>query len=41
MTYRRQTSIADLVEIPPHEFYKLSRHEVEDKINEKYSNKVA
>jgi len=28
------------VQIPPFEFYKRSRHEVEDKINEKYSNKV-
>jgi hypothetical protein len=35
-----QTTISDLVQIPPHEFYKLSRDEVEDKINEKYSNKV-
>lgn len=36
-----QTTISDLVQIPPHEFYKLSRDEVEDKINEKYSNKVS
>jgi DNA-directed RNA polymerase subunit E'/Rpb7 len=35
-----QTTISDLVQIPPHEFYKLSRDEVEDKINEKYSNRV-
>ncbi|KAF7503420.1 hypothetical protein GJ744_003750 [Endocarpon pusillum] len=34
------TTISDLVRIPPHEFYKVSRDEVEDKINEKYSNKV-
>ena len=35
-----KTTISDLVQIPPHEFYKPSRQEVEDKINEKYSNKV-
>lgn len=34
------STISDLVQIPPHEFYKPSRQEVEDKINEKYSNKV-
>ena len=33
-------SFADLVQIPPHEFYKKMRDEIEDKINEKYSNKV-
>jgi DNA-directed RNA polymerase III subunit RPC8 len=28
------------VQIPPHEFYKKSRDEIEDKINEKYANKI-
>ena len=28
------------MQIPPHEFYKRSRDEIEDKINEKYANKV-
>jgi DNA-directed RNA polymerase III subunit RPC8 len=35
-----KTTISDLVQIPPVEFYKRSLHAVEDKINEKYSNKV-
>jgi DNA-directed RNA polymerase III subunit RPC8 len=35
-----ETTISDLVQIPPVEFYKRSLHAVEDKINEKYSNKV-
>ena len=34
------TTISDLVQIPPHEFYRKDREEIEDKINEKYSNKV-
>lgn len=34
------TKFQDLVQIPPHEFYKKSRDEIEDKINEKYANKV-
>lgn len=34
------TTFSDLVQIPPHEFYKKSRDEIEDKINEKYANKV-
>lgn len=34
------TTISDLVQIPPFEFYKRSRFAVEDKVNEKYSNKI-
>ncbi|KAJ9660822.1 DNA-directed RNA polymerase III complex subunit Rpc25 [Neophaeococcomyces mojaviensis] len=34
------TKFQDLVQIPPHEFYKKSRDCIEDKINEKYANKV-
>lgn len=34
------TKFQDLIQIPPHELYKLPRQELEDKINEKYSNKV-
>jgi hypothetical protein len=37
---KSQTTISDLVQIPPVEFYKRSLYVVEDKINEKYSNKV-
>jgi hypothetical protein len=39
-TNKIKTTISDLVQIPPVEFYKRSLHAVEDKINEKYSNKV-
>ena len=39
-TEQAQTTISDLVQIPPFEFYKRSLYAVEDKINEKYSNKV-
>jgi DNA-directed RNA polymerase III subunit RPC8 len=28
------------VQIPPYEFYKKNHDEIEDKINEKYANKV-
>jgi DNA-directed RNA polymerase III subunit RPC8 len=34
------TTLSDLVQIPPHEFYRKDREEIEDLINEKYSNKV-
>ncbi|KAL9621028.1 MAG: hypothetical protein Q9160_004546 [Pyrenula sp. 1 TL-2023] len=34
------TEIVDLVRIFPHEFYKNSREIVEDKINEKFSDKI-
>lgn len=34
------TKFQDLISIPPHEFYKKSRDSIEDKINEKYSNKI-
>ena len=34
------TTISDLVQIPPHEFYRPDMEEISDKINEKYSNKV-
>ncbi len=34
------TKFQDLVQIAPHEFYKKSREAIEDKVNEKYSNKV-
>lgn len=34
------TKFQDLVQIAPHEFYKKSRDIIEDKINEKYANKV-
>ena len=40
MADETKTTISDLVQIPPVEFYKRSLHAVEDKINEKYSNKV-
>lgn len=36
-----QTEIVDLVRIFPHEFYKDSYEVVEDKINEKFSDKVS
>jgi DNA-directed RNA polymerase subunit E'/Rpb7 len=29
------------VQIPPYEFYKKNRDEIEDKLNEKYANKVS
>ena len=32
--------MSDLIQIPPHEFYKRSRDAVEDKINAKYSDRV-
>lgn len=34
------TEFQDLIQIPPHEFYKQSRDALEDKINEKYANKI-
>lgn len=34
------TKFQDLIQIPPHEFYKKSRDSIEDKINEKYANKI-
>ncbi|KAK5087945.1 DNA-directed RNA polymerase III complex subunit Rpc25 [Lithohypha guttulata] len=34
------TKFQDLVSIPPHQFYKEDRQSIEDKINEKYANKV-
>lgn len=36
-----QTTFSDLVQIPPYEFYKKNRDEIEDKLNEKYANKVS
>lgn len=35
-----QTTISDLVQIPPEDFSKLSAVAIEDNINEKYANKV-
>ncbi|KAK4649195.1 DNA-directed RNA polymerase III complex subunit Rpc25 [Podospora pseudopauciseta] len=34
------TKIADLVQLKPQDFYKTSLEAIEDKINEKYANKV-
>lgn len=35
-----KTKIADLVQLKPQDFYKTSLEAIEDKINEKYANKV-
>lgn len=34
------TKFQDLISIPPHQFYKHDRQNIEDKINEKYANRV-
>lgn len=34
------TKFQDLISVPPHDFYKQSRAAIEDKINEKYANKI-
>ena len=34
------TKFQDLVQVPPHEFYKNDAQSIEDKINEKYANKI-
>ncbi len=38
----KQTTFEDLVQVPPHSFVnnKITRQDLEDRINEKYSNKV-
>ena len=35
-----KTTFSDLVQIPPSQFHKKNREVIEDKINEKYANKV-
>ena len=42
MSFSLQTTISDLVQIPPHAFNdnQITRNDLEDRINEKYSNRV-